>query len=92
MTLGIAARVAAPTARLTFDVENDLGACRLRSRAMGVRVGDEEIANLRFRTADLIGLLEKLVEGRLPNRADMIMALPKVSCAKRIAPFPPVTM
>ena len=50
------------------DVEDDGGASGLGGAVVGIGIVDDEVAGLRFDTADLIGLLEVLCEAGTVDR------------------------
>jgi hypothetical protein len=65
----IAAGIAVSTMIAVADVEYDLCAGSFGFGAMGVDVRHHEKASLRFRAADLVRLLEELVECRIADTA-----------------------
>ena len=65
----IATGISATAGGLDLDVQHDLGARRLGAGVVRFRVVHEQIADLRFDAADLVGLYHQVAERGLLDRS-----------------------
>ena len=81
MSFEIATGISATAGGLDLDVQHDLGARRLGAGVVRIRVVHEQIADLRFDAADLVGLYHQVAERDSWIGATITMPVPNVSSA-----------